>query len=139
MPKPPKHTLRTTSAVDLRFVIPPGAREQPVEATRGFEQDATLYALTPHMHYRGASMRFTAVYPDGKREVLLSVPDYDMDWQTTYYLATPKRIPAGTTIKVEGTFDNSTGNPKNPDPTRLLRFGEQTEDEMFIGYMLFSD
>jgi len=139
MPKPPKHTLRITSAVDLRFAIPPGAREHPVEATRGFEQDATLYALTPHMHYRGASMRFTAVYPDGKREVLLSVPDYDMDWQTTYYLATPKRIPAGTTITVDGTFDNSASNPKNPDPTRLLRFGEQTEDEMFIGYMLFSD
>jgi hypothetical protein len=135
----PKHILRVTSAFDLRFVIPPGAADHQVDATRSFPSEAILYALAPHMHYRGSAMRFVAAYPDGKREILLSVPDYDMDWQATYHLAAPKRLPAGTEILVEGSFDNSARNPRNPDAARAVRFGEQTWDEMFIGYLVYSD
>jgi hypothetical protein len=84
-------------------------------------------------------MRYTAVFPDGKEEILLSVPRYDLNWQRTYVLAEPRVIPSGTTIRVDGVFDNSAMNPANPDPTKTVRFGEQSWDEMFIGYVLYAE
>jgi hypothetical protein len=89
------------------------------------------------MHYRGSRMYFEAFYPDGEREVLLSVPDYDFYWQHSYHLAQPKRVPAGTTIRVAGAFDNSVRNPINPDPSQRLGWGDQSTDEMFIGSVLY--
>lgn len=136
--QPPERELKITSAFNLRLNIPPGARHVPVEATRAFPEARTLYALSPHMHYRGSSMRFTAEYPDGRQEVLLSVPRYDLDWQRTYVLAEPKDLPAGTKIRCVGVFDNSAMNPDNPDPTKRVRFGPQSWDEMFIGYLVYS-
>lgn len=134
----PRREVQVTSAFNLRFVIPPGEREVPVSASRSFERDVVLYAFSPHMHYRGSRMRYVAHYPNGERETLLSVPRYDMDWQLTYHLARPKPIPAGTRIVVEGAFDNSPYNPFNPDPTQRVRFGEQSWDEMFIGYLVYA-
>ena len=87
------------------------------------------------MHYRGKSMEYTAFYPDGKSEKLLVVPHYSFAWQTNYILATPKLIPKGTRIQVTGTFDNSARNKFNPDPTKDVRYGEPTYDEMMIGYI----
>jgi hypothetical protein len=95
--------------------------------------------MSPHMHFRGSSMRFTAEYPDGRSEVLLSVPQYDLNWQRLYQLATPKTVPAGTRIRCAGVFDNSATNESNPDPAKRVRFGEQSWDEMFIGYMVYAD
>jgi hypothetical protein len=102
-------------------------------------KDSVLYAVSPHMHYRGKSMRFTAIFPDGKEEILLSVPRYDLDWQRTYLFAEPKIVPAGTRIKVDGVFDNSSANPDNPDASKRVRFGDQSWDEMFIGYLVYAN
>jgi peroxiredoxin len=135
----PERELKVTSAFQLRLDIPPQTRHSDVSAERRFTKDTVLYALSPHMHYRGSSMRFTAEYPDGKQEVLLSVPRYDLDWQRTYLLAEPKTVPAGTRIRCEGVFDNSSTNPDNPDATKRVRFGAQSWDEMFIGYMVYAD
>ncbi len=135
----PERELKVTSAFQLRLDIPPQERAVPAHAERRFVKDSVIYALSPHMHYRGSAMRFTAEYPDGTTEILLSVPRYDLDWQRTYNLAEPKVVPAGTRIRCDGVFDNSAGNPSNPDPSKRVRFGEQSWDEMFIGYMVYAD
>lgn len=134
----PARELVTTAAFDLRFVIPPKVQDMPVSASLLFEKNSLIYELSPHMHYRGASARFTLEYPDGDREVLLNVPKYFFDWQALYRLETPKEVPAGTRLLVEGEFDNSVRNRFNPDPNATVRFGEQSWDEMFIGYVNFS-
>ena len=80
-------------------------------------------------------MEYKAYYPDGKEEVLISVPKWDFGWQTNYVLKQPKRIPAGTRLQVTAYFDNSTKNKFNPDPTKDVRYGEPTYDEMMLGFM----
>jgi len=136
---PPVQELKVTSAYNVRLQIPPGVRESPTQAVRTFANGATVHALSPHMHYRGSWMKFTAEYPDGRSEVLLSVPRYDLDWQLTYSLATPKVLPPGAKVVVTGAFDNSSTNEKNPDATKAVRFGQQSWDEMFIGYVVYTE
>jgi hypothetical protein len=89
------------------------------------------------MHLRGSRFIFEALYPGGTSEVLLSVPKYVFHWQSLYRFAEPKRVPAGTTIRCRGAFDNSRQNAENPNPEATVTFGEQTDDEMFIGYVNF--
>ena len=86
------------------------------------------------MHVRGKSFRYTAVYPDGNREVLLDIPKYDFNWQTEYRLSENKKMPSGTRIFCEAAFDNSTNNLNNPNPNAAVRWGDQTYEEMMIGY-----
>ena len=90
--------------------------------------------MFPHMHLRGKSFRYEAVYPDGRVETLLDVPRYDFNWQHRYELAEPKRLPAGTTLRCIAHYDNSRDNPANPDPDATVRAGKQSWDEMFNGY-----
>jgi hypothetical protein len=104
-------------------------------AEHRFNQDYILYALMPHMHLRAKSFCFEATYPDGRSEVVLDVPRYEFDWQNAYTLDEPKPMPEGTIVRCLGRFDNSAGNPYNPDLKRQVTFGEQTNDEMLIGYM----
>ncbi len=132
---PPARELTTTAAYDINFSIPPGVRDYPVQAETVINRDSLLYELSPHMHYRGARMRFEALYPDGTAETLLNVPGYEFAWQALYRLAAPKRLPAGTRVRVTGGFDNSEWNPWNPSPRSTVVFGEQTDDEMLIGYL----
>jgi peroxiredoxin len=138
---PPDRELQTKAAATTSITIPPGAREYEREATfvPSTTRDVMLYELNPHMHYRGKRFRFEALYPGGGSEVLLNVPQYDFAWQSEYRLAQPKRLPAGTTIRVTGAFDNSAQNYANPDPNAVVRFGEQTSDEMFIGYVNYAE
>jgi hypothetical protein len=96
-----------------------------------------LYSLLPHAHLRGRAARFTAHYPDGREEILLSVPQYDFKWQPLYALDPPKLIPAGTRIRLDMTWDNSAQNPANPDPTQEVHWGEQTWEEMNVGWFRF--
>jgi peroxiredoxin len=133
------HELKVTSAFQLKLDIPPQTKAYPVEAMRTFLKDEVIYALSPHMHFRGSAMRFIADYPDGRSEILLSVPQYDLNWQRSYQLATPKAVPAGTKLRCVGMFDNSATNESNPDPTKRVHFGEQSWDEMFIGYIVYAD
>ncbi|MBL9200715.1 MAG: redoxin domain-containing protein [Opitutaceae bacterium] len=116
------------------FEIAPGDANAPVQATFPFRRGATLHSVTPHMHLRGRSMKFELLGTDGRREVIASVPRYDFNWQLTYQLATPRKIPAGSWALLSGTFDNSKRNPANPDPNRTIRWGDQTFDEMFLGF-----
>jgi len=138
---PPPRELSTKAANNVAFVIPPGAKDYEREATfvASTTKDVMLYELNPHMHYRGKRFKFDALYPDGTSETLLNVPQYDFNWQSMYRLTQPKRLPAGTTIRVRGAFDNSAQNPANPNPKSTVRFGEQTDDEMFIGYINYAE
>lgn len=126
--------VESSWAVNFVFNIPPGAAEHPVRSSHKFREDRLLLSLTPHMHLRGKSFRYEALYPDGTRETLMNVPRWDFNWQIDYALAEPKLMPKGTRLECFATFDNSTGNPSNPDPTKMVRFGEQTWDEMMIGW-----
>lgn len=129
-----RRTMQTGVAVNLDFAIPPQAAEHRVEAGHRFDHDTEVHALTPHMHYRGKSFRFEAVYPNGSREILLDVPRFDFNWQNTYRLAKPKLLPEGTLLKCVAVFDNSENNLSNPDPSIPVKWGEQTWEEMMIGY-----
>jgi peroxiredoxin len=117
---------------DLR--IPPRAPDTRVEQDWRVPYDVLLLGMFPHMHLRGKSFRYEADYPDGTTEVLLNVPRYDFEWQHRYDLATPKPIPAGTTLRCIAHYDNSAANPANPDPNATVRTGKQSSDEMFNGY-----
>ncbi|MCA9128252.1 MAG: redoxin domain-containing protein [Planctomycetales bacterium] len=123
------------AAVDSEFEIPGGADSFPVTA-RPFpiRRDEMLISMTPHMHLRGKSFRYEAEFPSGQREVLLDVPRYDFNWQLKYILSEPKLLPAGTKIHCSAVYDNSPNNPVNPDPTQSVRWGDQSWEEMMIGF-----
>jgi len=134
----PKMALATRAAYTQSFTIPPGAEDHPAKATFNVDKDSILWEMSPHMHFRGSRFQYEAKYPDGRSEILLCVPHYDFNWQTMYRLKEPRTLPAGTKIVCTGAFDNSPLNPANPDATKSVRFGEQTFEEMFIGYMNIS-
>jgi hypothetical protein len=130
----PKQRVMMLAAANVRFTIPAGDPDVQVEAQLTLHRDATLVSLLPHMHWRGKSFEFRAVFPDGRKEVLLRVPHYDYNWQLSYYLERPLLLPTGTVIECTAHFDNSPNNPRNPDPAKTVRFGPQSWDEMMIGY-----
>jgi hypothetical protein len=132
--KPPLY-YDTRAAINQDLNITPGESDIRTHAMMGFKRDTMLYTFVPHMHNRGSWMKYEALYPDGKREMLLHVPRYDFNWQMEYVLAEPKRMPAGSWILCTGGFDNSALNPHNPDPAKRVHWGEQSWDEMFIGFM----
>ena len=136
---PQGRNAETREAVQPNLLIAPGDPEARHEAMYFFSRPAAIYGLFPHMHFRGKWMRYELLLPNGGRETLLHVPRYDFQWQLSYYLREPRRVPAGTWLKVTGAFDNSTGNPANPDPTKRVIFGEQSWDEMFIGFFEAAD
>lgn len=129
--------ITTTFAVNLGFRIPPGDPNHHVNAFYLFDQDSKIISFLPHMHVRGKDMTYHAVYPDGRRETLLSVPEYDYNWQWIYYPEEHIAVPAGTIIEVEAHYDNSPDNPSNPDPTREIFYRDETFQEMFVGFMEF--
>ena len=90
--------------------------------------------LMPHMHLRGKDFEYRAIYPTGEKQVLLSVPKYDFNWQLTYYPQEPILLPKGTRIECTAHFDNSPNNPANPDPTHEVKWGDQSWQEMMIGW-----
>ncbi len=133
-PKTVRHEVVTQKAATQAFKIPPGADNHEVKASYRFRDDAVMFALFPHMHLRGKAFRYTAKYPDGSTETLLNVPRYDFNWQNSYVFQQPKSMPVGTRIECVAHFDNSANNPANPDPTQTVGWGDQTWDEMMIGY-----
>jgi len=133
-PEDVKQRIRNGMALNFAFEIPPHDNDYVVTSKTRFLRDTTLLQLFPHMHYRGKAFRFEAIYPDGSREVLLDVPNYDFNWQLRYDLAEPKQMPRGTTLMCTAHFDNSADNLFNPDPNKTVRFGLQSFEEMMIGY-----
>lgn len=134
-----KQEVDSGFVINFAFAIPPGAKDHKVTGKHRFKRDQLLLGLTPHMHMRGKSFRYELRLPDGTREQLLSVPEWDFNWQIDYLLAEPKFVPAGSTLFCEARYDNSADSPTNPDPTKWVRFGEQTWDEMMIGWFTFAE
>jgi len=117
------------------FQIPPGAENHEVTACYTFPRDVEMVSYMPHMHVRGKDMKYEILYPDGRRETLLWVDRYNFNWQTLYKLKRPVPVPKGSKLIVTGHFDNSAKNKLNSDPTRAVRFGEPTYDEMMVGFV----
>ena len=134
--EPPEHQVFSMILLNGRIKIPPHAKAHKEFAERVIPKDALVYNLLPHAHFRGKASEFSVVYPDGTEEILLSVPNYDFNWQTTYSLAEPKLIPAGSKIVHTTWWDNSAQNPANPDPTIEVTWGEQSWEEMLFGAIL---
>lgn len=130
--------VNTKAAFDIKFVIPAGAQNYEVKSVYEFEQDSHIISLMPHMHLRGKDITYRAIYPDGRSEILLSVPRYNFNWQVYYYPIKPLAVPKGTRIEAVAHYDNSARNPRNPDPTKEVRFGEQTWDEMMNAFFDFT-
>lgn len=129
------HVVETTSAVQLSLNIPPNEQNYETSALLPEElPNCQLLSMSPHMHVRGKAFRYEAIYPDKQREILLDVPRYDFNWQTAYALKEMKSLPKGTRIYCTAAFDNSAKNLNNPDPNKQVRWGDQTSDEMMIGY-----
>jgi hypothetical protein len=131
---PPAERVARINAANATFAIPPGAADYRVDGSVTLQADAELVSLKPHMHLRGKWMEFRAVYPTGEKEVLLSVPRYDFNWQLEFVLDHPKKLPKGTRLEASGGFDNSANNPSNPDPKATVRWGDQSWEEMMVGF-----
>ena len=136
--EPPANFLRHSVVLKPTIRIPPNAKEHAETAYFEFHREATLYTVLPHSHYRGKSSTFELVHPGGERELILSVPDYDFNWQRGYDFATPRLIAPGTRLVHTTVYDNSAQNPGNPDPTREVPWGLQSHDEMLYGDFVFS-
>lgn len=135
--QPPAQELRRIDLHNTAFQIPANADNHIVTACYVFEEEADVLSYLAHMHYRGKSMKFEANYPDGRTETLLYIPQYDFEWQTKYVNAAPVRLPKGTRIKLTASFDNSPNNRYNPDPAKVIRWGDNTVDEMMDGWFEF--
>ncbi len=133
-PKEVRERVDGDEAANTRLWIPAGAENHEVHSHHTFGSDVRLVSMTPHMHMRGKAFRYEAQYPDGRREILLDVPRYDFNWQLRYDLTEPKLLPSGTKLLCTAHFDNSEHNLSNPDPKRNVHWGDQTWDEMMIGY-----
>jgi hypothetical protein len=132
--EPPNERLMGGNSAAYRFSIPPGADNFEVDGTSTVAYDSYLYSMMPHAHLRGKSFEYRIVRPDGTSETVLKVPKYDFHWQLTYYLEKPIFMPKGTKVEVTAHFDNSVNNPNNPDATKEIHWGEQTFEEMMMGY-----
>jgi hypothetical protein len=134
----PENFLRHQVVLDPTIRIPPNVAEHEEVAYHEFDKDALLHFIVPHAHYRGRASSFELAYPDGRTEVLLSVPNYDFNWQRTYEFETPKLMPAGSRLLHRTVYDNSAANPGNPDPERTVPWGLQSWDEMLYGAFSYS-
>ncbi|HTI52319.1 MAG TPA: redoxin domain-containing protein [Planctomycetaceae bacterium] len=133
----PTRELQTAWIANQKFRIAPNDPNSEVRSQFTFSKPAVVYGFSPHMHVRGKDFQYKAFFPDGTSEVLLSVPQYDFNWHASYRLKEPRRVPPGTRVECVAHYDNSKGNPANPDPTKPVFWGDQTWEEMMIGYTDF--
>jgi hypothetical protein len=126
--------MRTVAVAHIGLKIPPHAPDHVETKTSPVPFDLPVTSLLAHMHVRGKSFKFELTTPDGKTETLLDLPHYDFNWQLRYDLKQPRVLPRGSTVKLTAVFDNSADNKSNPDPSKTVRWGQQTYDEMMIGY-----
>ncbi|MDA1275901.1 MAG: redoxin domain-containing protein [Verrucomicrobia bacterium] len=133
----PKREVHTNILWNRQIQIPPNTASHSEKASYTFPADAQILSFMPHMHWRGLRAHYSVKYPDGRKERILSVPDYDFNWQSVYRFAKPFPVSQGSTVSVVGYWDNSSDNPANPDPSRTVPWGEQTWDEMLNGWVEF--
>ena len=132
--QPPVTEVLTSSALQGRFEIPPGAENHEVVGEHRFRESGYLLSFFPHMHLRGKAFRYELVLPEGVTRRILEVPRYDFNWQLNYELREPLFVPAGARLRATAWYDNSRNNPANPDPSKAVRWGDQSFEEMMIGY-----
>ena len=137
--EPPRQISRRIDLSNQMFLLPAGASEQEVTECHTFDKNVLITSLTPHMHLRGKAMQILADLPDGRQQILLSVPAYEFNWQFTYRAKDPIYLPKGTRIEVHGHFDNSANKRGNPDPTKVVRWGSASENEMMDGWIEYLD
>ena len=130
----PHERVMTLAASNSKFTIPPGDPNYQVDASFELGHDAKLSALLPHMHLRGKDFQYRLVYPSGETETILRVPHYDFGWQLWYQPVSDIVLPKGTQIAATAHFDNSVNNPHNPDSTKAVTWGDQSWEEMMIGF-----
>jgi hypothetical protein len=130
---PPKQRVLTLQLTNSSFLIPPGVDDYRVEVHGTLPNDALLLSFFPHMHLRGKRFEYNIVDSAGRAEPLLRV-NYDFYWQLSYRLATPRFLKSGTELQAVAWYDNSRKNPHNPDPDVAVRWGDQTYDEMMVGF-----
>jgi hypothetical protein len=130
---PPKQRVISLQLNNHALLIPPGASDFRVEVEGTLPNDATLLSLFPHMHLRGKRFEYDIVHDDGSVETLLRV-NYHFHWQLSYKLAEPRLLKAGTRLRAVAWYDNSRNNPHNPDPEKTVTWGDQTSDEMMVGF-----
>lgn len=134
----PQYQALVGTALNHAFKIPAGSDNHEVKSSFTLKRDIDVVSWMPHMHVRGKSFEYTVVYPDGKSEVVLNVPKYDFNWQLQYELTKPMHLPAGTRIDCVAHFDNSVNNKYNPDATKDVKWGDQTWEEMMIGFFTYT-
>jgi Copper type II ascorbate-dependent monooxygenase, C-terminal domain len=130
---PPEKRVITLQLNNHALIIPPGADDFRVEVQGTLPNDATLLSFFPHMHLRGKRFEYDIVHDDGSVETLLRV-NYHFHWQLSYKLAKPRELKAGTKLRAVAWYDNSRNNPHNPDPEKTVTWGDQTSDEMMVGF-----
>lgn len=135
----PRQIVEQQWVQNYYFKIPAQAKNHEVRACHTLKKDVEIRAIGPHMHTRGKDMELKAFAPGGNGETLIRVPAYDFNWQTTYVLKEPKLLPAGSRLEVTAHYDNSPGNPSNPDPSADVRWGDPTTDEMLIGIVYYTE
>jgi hypothetical protein len=131
---PPQYEVRTVAVANPKIAIPAGASHHVETKSQRVPFDMPVTSFMAHMHIRGKAFKYEVTHADGKSEVLLDIPRYDFNWQLRYDYKQPKLIPRGSTVKITAVYDNSAENKANPDPTKLVKWGSQTVDEMMIGY-----
>jgi len=134
----PTTEMRMGTLVNGALSIPAGAADYSIAAEMTTTADVTLRQMLPHTHLRGKSWEYAVVYPDGRREIILSVPKYDFNWQTDYVFTDPLKLPKGTKIRAVAHYDNSTANKSNPDPKVAVKWGDQTWEEMMFTSFVYS-
>jgi hypothetical protein len=131
---PPSTRVMTLVANNSKFAIPPGDANYEVKSQIELAHEVQLRALAPHMHLRGKDFEYQLIFPTGETQTILSVPRYDFNWQLWYQPAEDMLLPKGTKIACTAHFDNSANNPANPDPTKTVKYGEQSWEEMMMGF-----
>jgi len=136
----PQREIHNSAIMNPMMKVPAGSSDQAIDSAVEFTQDAHITALFPHTHLRGKSWEYRLIYPDGRSEVVLTVPHYDFNWQTYYIYSKPLAVPKGSRLEATAHYDNSVNNPSNPDPKIDVRWGEQTWQEMqYTGITYYVD
>jgi mono/diheme cytochrome c family protein len=133
--EPPRLEIKTVGVAKLLLSIPPFEANHVETKTQKVPTDLTVTNLLAHMHVRGKAFKYELLHPDGREELLLDIPRYDFNWQLRYDFKQPKTFPKGSSLRITAVFDNSAGNQANPDPSKTVKWGQQTSDEMMIGYL----
>lgn len=131
----PRLEMRTVGVANHKLSIPPNAAEHVETKTQRVPFDLTVTNLLAHMHVRGKAFRYELIHPDGREELLLDIPRYDFNWQLRYDFKQPRILPRDSSLRLTAVYDNSVGNRANPDSSKTVKWGQQTYDEMMIGYL----